>query len=485
FRGMESIKETLSDMYYPSEIADLDFDLLHDLPYDFNLLGDDEDTPSAIIKQEHSPASSSEFAEICSFDPFNSVDSPPLTPPCMETMSQQINIENESNNNILLPNGTNDANSKFPKILPALKSSRGRSASHDSPDIQALKRHIRMIRNRESASLSRKKKKEYLSGLEGRVKELEIENAKLKQENCILKSKLSQFMGSSPLGTAKNIAAMLTTSKHKSLPSVTAKVALLGLFCFMFVTFQKPTLLSSSGNSTSHVMRSPIPARPIAIAHNPELQIFDSPGARTIRSKRSLLWEESVTNEIHWNDRKNDTTENITDDFVLTGRKKNEQFDNETLSSAQASKCPTLFNQTEAIRIQNDLKGIFSPKPRKKAPAKPIVYSLIDVSSNDNKILFNDSVSGLTIYDEKMRRFSRVLDQMQRRSDTFYVVSLAVENQLLLSAKSLNATSRPKMSFLMPWRNDTLGGKEELMQIDCEVTQVFNLNRQKRKRAQG
>ena len=29
---------------------------------------------------------------------------------------------------------------------------------------------------------------------------------------------------------------------------------------------------------------------------------------------------------------------------------------------------------------------------------------------------------------------------------------------------------------------DTLGGKEELMQIDCEVTQVYNLDRRNQRR---
>ncbi len=52
-----------------------------------------------------------------------------------------------------------------------------------------------------------------------------------------------------------------------------------------------------------------------------------------------------------------------------------------------------------------------------------------------------------------MQRYSNFLDKIQLREDTFYVVSLAMDDQLLLSAKSSNASSRPKMSFLMPWRN--------------------------------
>lgn len=43
-----------------------------------------------------------------------------------------------------------------------------------------MKRHQRMIRNREAASLSRKKKKEYVTSLEEKISLLQKENVELK-----------------------------------------------------------------------------------------------------------------------------------------------------------------------------------------------------------------------------------------------------------------------------------------------------------------
>jgi cell division protein FtsB len=50
-----------------------------------------------------------------------------------------------------------------------------------------------MIKNRESACLSRKKKKEYVTNLEEQLNRMDRENQRLKQDNELLKAKVREL----------------------------------------------------------------------------------------------------------------------------------------------------------------------------------------------------------------------------------------------------------------------------------------------------
>ena len=59
--------------------------------------------------------------------------------------------------------------------------------------MKTIKRQQRMIKNRESACLSRKKKKEYVTNLEDDLNNLAKENVDLKEENKTLKKRVGEL----------------------------------------------------------------------------------------------------------------------------------------------------------------------------------------------------------------------------------------------------------------------------------------------------
>ncbi|CAL8127102.1 unnamed protein product [Orchesella dallaii] len=511
-----SVADSLEDHLFSTDIVEqLELDL-PEFSCDFDMLENDELSNALLRDDSDSKDSGTSSTPDVYLGSPSAMDTPPLTPP-----SPMIKVETETKPSIgfgsipssmlpmikNLPNGHN-----LTKILPALKSSRGRSASHDSPDVQALKRHIRMIRNRESASLSRKKKKEYVTTLEQRLKEVETENAHLRQENQLLKTRLlmqqqhnsnGQNHSNSKMngGSLPNNSGRNGANANKT--KLIAKVALLGVCCFMIFGAHAPVSRNhhivpdvlSNATTNSKVMQS-FPGESDFPHHLTELP------TNHLRISRSLAWhddfkEESTHKNLEIPERKKKVSNSSLDqpdvpnqaamrnrtqatmipakyNSHLRSHRFKHSFQNLTLpmdADVPANNCKLSFNKTESLRVQNDLKGLFNRgKPKKKAPTKPFFYSVMEVNTADNN-------KGLTVYDQRMQRYSSFLEKIQLREDTFYVVSLAMDDQLLLSAKSSNASSRPKMSFLMPWRNDSVGGKEEVMQIDCEVTKVFNLNK--------
>ncbi|XP_021967933.1 uncharacterized protein LOC110863030 isoform X2 [Folsomia candida] len=526
------------------------------------------------------------------------MDSPPLTPPEVKvdiTAHGQTNLVFTSSVNTLGTSirAVNDMN--LPKLIPALKSNkRGRSASHDdSPDVQALKRHIRMIRNRESASLSRKKKKEYVTGLEDRIKGLEKENEGLKRENIFLRSKLQQ--NGIKLGAEKK--------KSHVVGGVVAKVALLGLFGFVMINFNsnpRPThpmehsnvsdfsrtltklrlaeasegedhtvtpllahqqrfipragdidlnytkssksksftleninsasdgtygslsnishIAIGTANSSMHENSSSIIGKPMSYLNgtaynNQTHQVRQTPTSTRDGNTSSVVVNNNVKRERERSNSSRWRSRGISNKKKMTGwpssslKSANWVFppfmgstgvSNSSNPQHTTNRCPNPFNKTESMRVKNDLedifgKGKFSQKKYKTSQAKispvlklePIVYSLISHNMDASKNIIpraenSDLNKGLAVYDGEKKRFSTILEKLERREDTFYVVSLASDNQLLLSAKASNESSRPKMTLLLPWRNETLN-EDMILQIDCEVFQVFNLNDEKRK----
>jgi len=335
------------------------------------------------------------------------------------------------------------------------------TARTTSEDMRNLKRQQRMIKNRESACISRKKKKEYVTQLEEQIKTLSSENMVLKSENEKLQQKVRE------LQSERNVwrDSILKTTGGKK---VTAMFALL----FM---------ISLNMNSLSEIYSR----------EDPTPNIVLSPHNNMKNAGRSLLWVED-------NDISEKTADSKEDAFLA----------NLTYTSSDSPQCMMNLNQTDAIRLETDLRGWFNvdptaakrPKKRpdmKKKPSesanKPQNYPLANViktplSSLTGSLyhLLIQEPSGpnsLSLYNSAPRNsFASFFEAIDRQDDTFYVVSFSGDH-LLVPATNYTKTNRPRMSLLLPAvlspnsTHQAQPGSVAMMKIDCQVinTQMVNI----------
>lgn len=310
------------------------------------------------------------------------------------------------------------------------------SSYHNQQSEKLLKRQLRMIKNRESACLSRKKKKEYLNTLEDRVQACMQENETLKQENEQLRQ---------TIGALRSENQML---KQHSPLSLKKKTTCLLAAVFMFALSLGP--LSSIVFSTNDKL-DPV------IVHK----------GRTLMSMSPDFSLNS--GDINYADR------NISDLMVLY---------------MAAENCPTYFNKTETLRMNNELSGWIqrheAEQKKKQKEAKPKKRNVKIKSRLHRAMEFkhhkqfqrsqaSDGTYELQLFDQAEGDMYRFLGAINHQNDTFYVVSFT-RDHLLLPAVAQNKTHRPKMSLVMPalsLHNESMEVPEDhvaMMQVDCEVT---------------
>uniref|UniRef100_A0A9J8BRD1 Activating transcription factor 6 n=1 Tax=Cyprinus carpio carpio TaxID=630221 RepID=A0A9J8BRD1_CYPCA len=153
--------------------------------------------------------------------------------------------------------------------------------------------------------------------------------------------------------------------------------------------------------------------------------------------------------------------------------------------------CQPPVNRTKCMKIAHELRGwvhrheVERTKTRRiskthhrgrttlKAADKqaevPQIMTQIQYTDSSEKV----PSSELQVYYAPHRTYSDFFDELNRRGDTFYVISFR-RDHLLLPATNHNKGSRPKMSVVLPAMNyneSILKDKEfeVMMQIDCEV----------------
>ncbi|XP_026669739.1 cyclic AMP-dependent transcription factor ATF-6 alpha [Ceratina calcarata] len=350
-------------------------------------------------------------------------------------------------------------NSNFTPIVIKNETPDINFAGRQECEMKALKRQQRMIKNRESACLSRKKKKEYVSSLEKQIHDLQQENKQLKMENLNLKQKLVSLKDTS------------TNNKFKSttLNANKRNVAiLLGMVFMVSLNVNSFTdILSQS--SRLNTLSTDIPIKTPSTRHG-----------------RTLLWASG------------DQTQEEDEDF-----RKN-------ISMPQPM-CPMHINQSESIRLDYELRRWIGGKSdednwstlkKAKADSRSTRESVLSprvhvlqakakqkrklsekIISEPSKKTAGPSISNaVELFSPIIKEHASLFEALGRRDDTFYVVWFSGEH-LLLPASSKNSTGRPRMSLVLPAlpMNETFSTPTNhitMMQIDCEVTNTQLLHLQ-------
>ncbi|AWP11020.1 putative cyclic AMP-dependent transcription factor ATF-6 alpha [Scophthalmus maximus] len=336
-----------------------------------------------------------------------------------------------------------------PVTAPPLVSVTLRTPSSDD-DSKLSQRQQRMIKNRESASLSRKKKKEYLLTLEARLKLALSENEALKCENGNLKRQLEGLL-------SENTVLNTTASKRRA-------VCLMVVVVFLMLNVGPMSVFQGGPGSKLEVVSGEHSGRHL-LGFSPEAETNVVMGPEALGSGPSEMADSSEDKALM-----------VVKDPVFL---------------RPPPPCQPPLNRTKCKELAHELRGwvhrheVQQTKSRRMSNSnhKPTRTILKTENKENAQILtvqYTETTeeknpgSELQVYYAPHHTYSDFFDELNRRGDTFYVVSFR-RDHLLLPATNHNKGSRPKMSLVLPAMNinDSIIGDKEfevMMQIDCEVT---------------
>ncbi|XP_047675669.1 cyclic AMP-dependent transcription factor ATF-6 beta isoform X3 [Tachysurus fulvidraco] len=369
-------------------------------------------------------------------------------------------------------------------------------------DMKVLKRQQRMIKNRESACQSRKKKKEYVQNLEAQLREAQQENERLRRENHTLRLRLASKEvrdprldgqalcwvddGSDGQTDSQMIRPMdRQTDRQSGAESGSNKRAVCVMVLLLFITFSFAPVSITDRKS------------PSALEDGEELHtgrrllVYEPGRVVNDRATEDRLDSEEDIGEEGWRRREveRDNPESFHFRNVSSLFSDVKDLVLQDLDRLFSSSDCRQFNRSESLRLADELRGWVHRHQidRKKTNRKPKIAQKAKIAqqkAQHRKTNFSRYLpiethrsieSQLQLLPGPEVSYSDFLDAIDRREDTFYVVSFR-RDHLLLPAITHNKTTRPKMSLVMPAMavnesvyNSSQGGYELMMQVDCEV----------------
>uniref|UniRef100_A0A4W5L3Y6 BZIP domain-containing protein n=1 Tax=Hucho hucho TaxID=62062 RepID=A0A4W5L3Y6_9TELE len=328
-------------------------------------------------------------------------------------------------------------------------------------DMKVIKRQQRMIKNRESACQSRKKKKEYLQNLEGQLREAQQENECLRRENQALRERLVGKEGSESGNNKRAVCVMAV---------------------LLFMTFSFGPVSITDRKLETGLQEEVVPHT------GRHLLEFETAQEHSRVEERMDPDEEGGEDGWKGGEVERESTDsyqfrNLSDVFSDVKDLVLQDIDRYFTSNDCRQ-----FNRSESLRLADELRGWVHRHQidRKKSGGKPKMVKKAKLAQKAQLRKTNFSrylpiqthrsiESQIQVFPAGPEiSYSDFLDAIDRREDTFYVVSFR-RDHLLLPAISHNKTTRPKMSLVMPAMsvNESLYNKsqgyEMMMQVDCEV----------------
>ncbi|NWR83919.1 ATF6A factor, partial [Furnarius figulus] len=372
----------------------------------------------------------------------------PATQPVIAVTGGNTPLQNHTVNGLSPAAGNGSTSGKIPVTKPLLQS----TTPTMGLDVNVLRRQQRMIKNRESAFQSRKKKKEYMLGLEARLEAALLENEKLKKENSTLKRQLDEVV-------LENQKLKVSSPKRRTL-------CVMVILAFIMLNYDPFEQLTENIGCLIEIV--------IHLFQRSHGSNCDICGSADV-SAHSLYLVKG------WYDR------SVSDNKALM------IVSEEPLLyiSPPPPPCRPLINRTESLRLNHELRGwvhrheVERTRSRRlsnnqQQKARVMQSSLSEKSDSQlmampytDTSLSRNSGNELQVYYASPRSYQDFFEAIRRREDTFYVVSFR-RDHLLLPATTHNKTRRPKMSIVLPAVNineNVINGQdyEVMMQIDCEV----------------
>ncbi|XP_074122545.1 cyclic AMP-dependent transcription factor ATF-6 alpha isoform X2 [Sminthopsis crassicaudata] len=374
----------------------------------------------------------------------------PSAQPVIAVTRGTTQLPNHVVNVLPTPVGNNPVTGKLSVTKPILQTTTRGVGS----DVTVLRRQQRMIKNRESACQSRKKKKEYMLGLEARLKAALSENERLKKENGSLKRQLDEVV-------SENQKLKVPSPKRRA-------VCVMVVLAFIMLNYGPISMFERDSSTVTSNMNSAHQSRHLLGFSATEEQDSVPRKVAGAIQKNNYRYDQSVSNDKAL--------------MVVT---------EEPLLYIPPPPCQPIINRTESLRLNHELRGwvhrheVERTKSRRMSNSQQqktrVLQNSLEHGSNSQlmAVQYTETTSirnpgsELQVYYASPRSYQDFFDAIRRRGDTFYVVSFR-RDHLLLPATTHNKTTRPKMSIVLPAINineNVINGQdyEVMMQIDCEV----------------